>query len=177
MTCSSETSVHARSTWHHIPEDGILHSHCCDNLKSYMFEDMFTYTTLENNIYNEVSTKVIIRMRGTIICTFEWHHKFQHIQFFTNFNLLILHRHTLRNCNRAVPHLEQYICFTYFQMASERKDTTSFTRTVHTWENCWRCLSRPASPAKFQLALCCRISSVFHGLSHDFTGSSESSWK
>jgi hypothetical protein len=32
---SSETAVHTRSTWHHIPEDGILHSHRCENLKSY----------------------------------------------------------------------------------------------------------------------------------------------
>jgi hypothetical protein len=31
---SSETSVHTRSTRRHIPEDGILHSHRRDNLKS-----------------------------------------------------------------------------------------------------------------------------------------------
>jgi hypothetical protein len=31
---SSETSVHTRSTRHHIPEDGILHSHRRENLKS-----------------------------------------------------------------------------------------------------------------------------------------------
>jgi hypothetical protein len=33
---SSETSVHTRSTRHHIPEDGILHSHRRENLKSYI---------------------------------------------------------------------------------------------------------------------------------------------
>jgi hypothetical protein len=33
---SSETSVHTRSTRLHIPEDSILHSHHCENLKSYM---------------------------------------------------------------------------------------------------------------------------------------------
>jgi hypothetical protein len=33
---SSEMSVHISSTRHHIPEDGILHSHRCENLKSYM---------------------------------------------------------------------------------------------------------------------------------------------
>jgi hypothetical protein len=33
---SSETSVHTRPTWRHIPEDGILHSHRRENLKSYM---------------------------------------------------------------------------------------------------------------------------------------------
>jgi hypothetical protein len=32
---SSETSVNARSTQRHIPEDGILHSHRCGSLKSY----------------------------------------------------------------------------------------------------------------------------------------------
>jgi hypothetical protein len=32
----SETSVHfTGSTWSNIPEDGILHSHRCENLKSY----------------------------------------------------------------------------------------------------------------------------------------------
>jgi hypothetical protein len=34
--CSSEISVHTRSTWHHIPENGILHSHHHENLKSYI---------------------------------------------------------------------------------------------------------------------------------------------
>jgi hypothetical protein len=33
---SSETSVDTRSTRRHIPEDGILHSHRCENLKSYI---------------------------------------------------------------------------------------------------------------------------------------------
>jgi hypothetical protein len=33
---SSETSVHTRSTQRHIPDDGILHSHRCENLKSYI---------------------------------------------------------------------------------------------------------------------------------------------
>jgi hypothetical protein len=32
---SSETSVHTKSTWGHIPEDGIVHSHRREYLKSY----------------------------------------------------------------------------------------------------------------------------------------------
>jgi hypothetical protein len=32
----SETSVLIRVTRHHIPEDGILHSHRSENLKSYI---------------------------------------------------------------------------------------------------------------------------------------------
>jgi hypothetical protein len=32
---SSETSFHTRSTQHRISEDDILHSHRCENLRSY----------------------------------------------------------------------------------------------------------------------------------------------
>jgi hypothetical protein len=44
---SSETSVYTRSTRRHIPEDGILHSHRRENLKSYTSFFIFTNTSGE----------------------------------------------------------------------------------------------------------------------------------
>jgi hypothetical protein len=40
---SSETSVYTISTRRHIPEDGILHSHSRENLKSYLPENIQSY--------------------------------------------------------------------------------------------------------------------------------------
>jgi hypothetical protein len=34
--CSFETLVLTRATWRNIPEDSALHSHCRENLKSYI---------------------------------------------------------------------------------------------------------------------------------------------
>jgi hypothetical protein len=39
---SSETSVLTRATWRNIPDNGILHSHHHENLKSYMNEENCT---------------------------------------------------------------------------------------------------------------------------------------
>jgi hypothetical protein len=41
---SSDTSVKARSTQRHIPEDDILNSHGCENLKSYVLK--YSYVAL-----------------------------------------------------------------------------------------------------------------------------------
>jgi hypothetical protein len=43
---SSETSVLTRTTRRHIPENDILHSHCRDNLKSYIDIYVFRSRTL-----------------------------------------------------------------------------------------------------------------------------------
>jgi hypothetical protein len=40
---SSETSVNPGSTQRHIPEDEVLHSHRCENLKSYKGINCYTY--------------------------------------------------------------------------------------------------------------------------------------
>jgi hypothetical protein len=54
---SSETSVNPRSTPRHIPEDNILHSHRCENLKSTFFifiydllNDIVAQTTLQRQM-------------------------------------------------------------------------------------------------------------------------------
>jgi hypothetical protein len=39
---SFETSVLTKGTWRNIPEDGILHSHRLENLKSYTINLMFS---------------------------------------------------------------------------------------------------------------------------------------
>jgi hypothetical protein len=46
------TSVHTRSTHRHIPEDGILHSHRCENLKSYIMQ--LTLAMCDLGIYTYV---------------------------------------------------------------------------------------------------------------------------
>jgi hypothetical protein len=38
MLSSSETSVLSRATWRNIAEDTILHSHLCENVKSYKYD-------------------------------------------------------------------------------------------------------------------------------------------
>jgi hypothetical protein len=45
---SSETSVHTRSTRRHIPEDGTLHCHRRENLKSYI-RNMSCYKYVKAN--------------------------------------------------------------------------------------------------------------------------------
>jgi hypothetical protein len=53
-----ETSVHTRPTRRHIPEDGILQNHGCENLKSYIYEQShvcFKYCVVTSIMGMEVS--------------------------------------------------------------------------------------------------------------------------
>jgi hypothetical protein len=41
-------SVLTEATWRNIPENGILHSHHCENLKSYMVVNVWVLYNAEN---------------------------------------------------------------------------------------------------------------------------------
>jgi hypothetical protein len=55
---SSETSVHTRSTQHHIPEEGILYSHFCENLRSYIYH----LSRSEQTWVRRISFQIIIKL-------------------------------------------------------------------------------------------------------------------
>jgi hypothetical protein len=46
---SSETSVYAISTRRHISKDVILHSHCRENLKSYIIQKSFSFVFMRGS--------------------------------------------------------------------------------------------------------------------------------
>jgi hypothetical protein len=54
----------ARATWHNIPEDTSLHSHRCENLKSYFLEfvrcEVFMAVTMKNVIFWDVTMWVLL---------------------------------------------------------------------------------------------------------------------
>jgi hypothetical protein len=58
---SSETSVLTRATRRNIPEDTILHSHRCENLKYYM--TMLPFEKTRSTVFSE-------KMGGLFTCTF-----------------------------------------------------------------------------------------------------------
>jgi hypothetical protein len=65
---SSETSVNARFTQRHIPEDDILHSHGCESLKSYNYISNFSEYWLFYSIvqkYRSPFAGTIIPIQGT----------------------------------------------------------------------------------------------------------------
>jgi hypothetical protein len=47
---SSETSVFTRATWRTIPADGILHSHCRENHKSYIDKKLRAFYGIQSSI-------------------------------------------------------------------------------------------------------------------------------
>jgi hypothetical protein len=53
--CSSETSVDTQwTTQRYIPEDGTLHNHCCENLKSYKADLLKDFTIIYQKVEEEV---------------------------------------------------------------------------------------------------------------------------
>jgi hypothetical protein len=52
-TCSSQTSFYNKPTQCHIPEDGILHSHRRENLKSYVILIDFIFNLLPHSIMKQ----------------------------------------------------------------------------------------------------------------------------
>jgi hypothetical protein len=69
---SSKTSVHTRSTRRHIPEDGILHSHHCENLKSYILI-LFSHHRLQSShfpsSFSDENTACSFSLRRLINCS------------------------------------------------------------------------------------------------------------
>jgi hypothetical protein len=67
---SSEMLVLTRATWHNIPEDGILHSHCSENLKS----TIILLVALYGCIYQPLTLKehrLRTHENGVLQCTYE----------------------------------------------------------------------------------------------------------
>jgi hypothetical protein len=65
---SSETSVNKISTRRHIPEDGILHSHRRENLKSYILMFRRKFAQLHNYFHREKRyTRYTVKTEGLIM--------------------------------------------------------------------------------------------------------------
>jgi hypothetical protein len=62
VICSSESSVLTRATWRNITEDSILHSHCCENLKSCLHASDYEephVALVRTDLSDERSTSII----------------------------------------------------------------------------------------------------------------------
>jgi hypothetical protein len=73
---SPETSVHTSSTRRHMPQDGFLHSHRCQNLKSYIYlADSHSIQNTRKNYFPQrliasgfsVVSQVEIHKAGTLV--------------------------------------------------------------------------------------------------------------
>jgi hypothetical protein len=82
-THSSETSVLTGSTQYHIPEDSILHSHYCENLKSYnmtvvLLPPYFSVSSIEDKTERrQFYTAEVIKAESQVVLNTLTEHDFQ----------------------------------------------------------------------------------------------------
>jgi hypothetical protein len=77
---SSKMLVLTRATWHNIRENGILHSHCCENIKSYI--NFLVHKSLLTNYktrhIQSIPTHLFLKIQfnttvPTTMKSFDWH--------------------------------------------------------------------------------------------------------
>jgi hypothetical protein len=68
VICSSETPINFHwTTQHYIPEDRILHNHCCENLKSNIMQFIFQLSQLSIKLYDCINNFTVLKNISTYI--------------------------------------------------------------------------------------------------------------
>jgi hypothetical protein len=55
----SEISVHIRTTRRYIPEDGNIHNHRCENLKSYNMRFITIFSKIDSTKFNAIQYIIV----------------------------------------------------------------------------------------------------------------------